>query len=826
MSKHEPNERFAEPSNGSDGTNGSGAVRDRRGAGGSGIDLTARYGAASSKGSSANGDLNLSDVIERLRSLLAIVRNRWMTGLAASILVVGVFAFMFLKSEPEHTAVSTMLAQSSLDELLPSNVGVRGDKSTYQENFLQNHLSVMQSRRFSVALAGEFTDEEREIIVTPYMDPIYDPSTAPMAFFEQILAKRMGATRQRDREFFTLSFHHIDPDIAVMVADRMTATYLKLVQDEIREANLAAAEILEEQAKQLQAEINLLEEEQRGFREMHNIVSVQEDHGLLAERLRRIDENRYDARIERFRLESLFKDAKRDMAAEELPFYNPLLANFANNQELRQELDSLTAQRKVMALRYGRNHPKMQDIDGQINGARENLKRNFDLAFRDLENQYENLMAIEQQLESEFKEEFGEGIENGRLANQFQVIGNEVGAKKETLNDLLRRVSSAVVMSNLPADVMRVVDPAFVVKPKLATRKLALVFAVLLGGGAFFGVPLFQHLFDQRLKCATDIEKELGKDLIGGVPGMSRNRTKDRPHVVRDNLDPSKTEPFMGIVAQIELLSHQRGQKSFVVTSTSTGEGKSTISSNLAAGFTQIGRKTLIVDGDLRRPSQHQFNRIKKDGGLLRWAEAGYPTEDLFGEDSPLGIQKIANGSYLLPTGGIYPHPAQFLVSSHFDTLFQLLKECFDIIIVDTPPVGLYPDALVLAQLVGETILIAREAKAPVSQIRQVIADIDNTAAPVLGVVLNDYSPGSLNPRLAFSGGDKGYGYFTNNSENEKATAAAKTMVGRLMADAGNEKAETATKTPAAKFTAAAKIRSKGKPAPKTLIGKLMADEK
>lgn len=165
----------------------------------------------------------------------------------------------------------------------------------------------------------------------------------------------------------------------------------------------------------------------------------------------------------------------------------------------------------------------------------------------------------------------------------------------------------------------------------------------------------------------------------------------------------------------------------------------------------------------------------------MSWAGAGCPMDDLFGEYSPLGIQRLANGSYLLPSGGVCPQPGQLLVSRKIESLFELLKERYDVIIVDTPPAGLFPDALVLAQSVGETLLIAREAKAPVSQIRRVIADIDKTAAPILGVILNDYSTNSLNPRLAYSGTYESYSYLMKRRDKEKVRSPAKTLVGKVM---------------------------------------------
>lgn len=723
------------------------------------------------------GELTMSEVVSRLRVWLAIVRSRWVAGLGVALLLAGGLGYaLIVQKDPEHTAVTTMLAQSDLDELLNSTYISRESQKTAQENFLQNHLSVMRSRRFSVALAGEFSEEERDFIMAPYLQP---GETASDAAFEGMLATRMTADRQRDREFFILTFRHEDPDLAVMVADRMTATYLELVQREIKEANLAAAEALRTQAQQLQEEIGALEDDQRDFRKEKNIISLQENQGLLAERLRLIDQNRANARIERVRLETLLKDAEADVTAESLPFDNPLLSNFANNQELRQELDRLQAEREVMALRYGPNHPKMRDLEGRIGGVRENLSKNFELAFADLKNQYRSTLAVEEQLESEFQKEFNKGIEMGRLASQFLLLGGEVDAKRVALSDLLRRVSEATLVSKLPADVMRVIDPAYIAAPRLAKRTILGGLIGLMSAGAFLCVPLVLHAFDQRIKGATDVERELEQSLLGGVPRLTGIRPTDRPHVVWTNSAPAKVEPFMAIIAQIELTSSQDGAKSFVVTSSAAGEGKSTIASNLAAAFAQLGRRTLLVDGDLRRPCQHQLHRIEGDRGLLRWAEAGFPRHDLFGVDSPLGIVEVPGGFDLLATGGIVPQPAQLLVSAHVDHLLAELAAHYDIMLVDTPPAGLFPDALVLAQSCGETLLVARESKAPVVQIRRVIADIDKTTAPVLGVILNDFSSNSLNPRLAYSGAYESYSYLMDKRQREKAGSRKSALVSK-----------------------------------------------
>lgn len=746
------------------------------------LPTTASYSYQTQKSGPAH-DMTIAEVIGRLRALLMIVRKRWISACLAAALVGGALFFFFGRVTPEYTAVSTMLAQSPLDELLKIN-GNESVRKDAQENFLQNHLSVMQSRRFSVAIAKAISEEERQLIAAPLLK---EGETLTEARFINMISSRSGAERQRDREFFTLRYTHRDPEVAVMVANRMTATYLDLVQEEIKETNKSVARILNIQSEQLEDDITQLEENQREFRDKHNISSLEEEDSLHALRLERLNKSLTETRIQKFDLESKLKEAKRDLAVEGRPFENVYLANFANNQALRQSLDALNAERSVLALKYGRMHPKMLEIDGKIKGVEQNISRNFDLGYRDLESQFLNLVAMEQRLDREFNKVFKKGIEMSRLSAQLLLIESEIEAKREALEELQRRANRAEVVSKLPKDVMRVIDPAFIVRPKLSKQKVTILIIGFLALGAFVVTPLTLHLFDQRIKVATDIEQELGKPLVGGVPRISRLRARDKARIVCDDLRVNYVEPFMALIAQVELMSRQSRCKSFVIASAVKAEGKSTISANLADGFVRLGRKTLLIDCDLRKPGLQQFFTAEKEKGLIWWAEAGYPMEGLFDESSPLGIQRLENGTYILLAGGLSKQPSQLLISEAFDKLFQLLKEEFDVIIVDTPPVGLYPDAQLLAKYVGETLLVARESCAPVAQIRRVIMDIENTAAPVLGIILNSYSPGSFNPRLAYRAGYEKYEFDKRKKAREKELASAvkggNSLVSKLMAD-------------------------------------------
>jgi len=215
-------------------------------------------------------------------------------------------------------------------------------------------------------------------------------------------------------------------------------------------------------------------------------------------------------------------------------------------------------------------------------------------------------------------------------------------------------------------------------------------------------------------------------------------------------------------VGQLEIGSSQRYPKVILVTSTLPGEGKSLITSNLASTFRQLGKKTLLIDMDLRRPVQNTLHGISHEKGFLSWARAGFPGSDsLLDQMNYLEIKKLVNGTDLISAGGAEPQPGQFLIAESTERLISALKGIYDVVIVDTPPAGVFHDALLLARYATERLLVAREGIAPVVQVKQVVEDFAKSNCTFQGVVLNGFIPRNANKKLShgYKGAAEGYSY-------------------------------------------------------------------
>jgi capsular exopolysaccharide synthesis family protein len=716
-------------------------------------------------------ELTLSDIGPLVRQLIVQIRARWLAGVIAGLLVTGGTAWLFFHSPREFTAETTMLAQSPLDKILnpnDPNAGAENNQMT-EENNLRNHLSVMTSRTFLQRVADSLTPDEKAAVIAPYPNKTKESNND---YLLDLLDSKIDIDRERGRDFFTIDVRHRVPSVAVMLAERFTSDYLAYLQSEFSTASQSATVLLQQQADALSAQMRAIEDKRREYRKTYNLISVEENESIISERLRRINAALSDVRVLRVGYELQLKQAQDALAASPTPYNNSVLATFGNTPDLRTQLDTMKAQRDVLGTQYGPNHPKMIEINGNISGLQRSIEGNFQTALGDLQGKYELAVASEKQLNTELTSAFNQSLDIDKLASSFNTLGDELDAKQKTQAELLKKIADTALSGQLPANVMSVVDPAFEKQSSIKREILFGLLVMMLGSMAFVGTPVMMHLFDERLTASADLESVLGKELLGAVPRFAKTREEDRPQIVRDNVDFASVEAFLSIVGQLDLVSKQPLPRRLLITSTLPGEGKSMVASNLAATYTRLGRRTLLVDCDFRRPTQNLLQQVGEGCGLLTNAAAGFPaTPSMFYPGGSLGIVTLPDGTFFLPSGGTDAQPTRYLIANGIAALFDQLGTEFDVVIVDTPPAGVFQDALILAKYCHETILITRDGKAQTAQVQRVIGDLDKTLAPVVGVVLNAFAPGATHPQMAYRHlADKyGYGYgYGKKGDSEK----------------------------------------------------------
>ena len=279
-------------------------------------------------------------------------------------------------------------------------------------------------------------------------------------------------------------------------------------------------------------------------------------------------------------------------------------------------------------------------------------------------------------------------------------------------------------------------------------------------------MAVLRETFDMTSGTVKEVEAYLDTEVLGVLPHLDVDRTaaairrtnhdlrKDQTLAVRAALmtryDPQSvcSEAVRSIRTYVEFVAREKGAKAFVVTSAVKDEGKTTVAANLALALAQDGRKTLLVDADLRAPSVHQMLGVDAGPGIGEflmghsgWRELVRPGTDLFRGEThppdPAGALGLADLS-VLTSGLPLPNPAELLGSARMAELLAELRSDFEFVLLDSPDILSTTDAVVLASQVDSAILVYRARQANRSTLERARSHLDRLQIDVCGIVLND----------------------------------------------------------------------------------------
>jgi capsular exopolysaccharide synthesis family protein len=296
-----------------------------------------------------------------------------------------------------------------------------------------------------------------------------------------------------------------------------------------------------------------------------------------------------------------------------------------------------------------------------------------------------------------------------QLAQNQRELERKVEVAQSTYQTLLKKVQELQVAENNNTANARIIAQAQVPeKPASGQKPIVVAIGVLLG--AFFGTTtiLLLETKDRSLKTLQEVRDIFGYTLLGILPSLSKKSLFWHQNVdsttseiaAKDAPQSLTSEMYRVTQANLRLLSSDKVIKSIVVTSSISKEGKSTVAANLATVISQLGRKVLLIDADLRVPTQHHFWQISNSPGLseVLVGQAGY-------SDS---IFRVMDNLDVLPAGVRPPNPLALLDSKRMAALIEEFSSAYDFVIIDTPPLLVGADALTVSQMTDGILLVAR----------------------------------------------------------------------------------------------------------------------
>jgi len=351
-----------------------------------------------------------------------------------------------------------------------------------------------------------------------------------------------------------------------------------------------------------------------------------------------------------------------------------------------------------------------------------------------------------------------EGFNRENKTMEFRVLEGEVQNNKRMYELLLSRFKEIDLSSTLIVNNIRVVDKAEIPeKPIRPDVKKDMLLAVLLG--LIIGITLgfFVDYFDMTIKYPQDITEILECYFLGGIPEMHKLNYIEKNKVVMLQPRSSISETYRQIRTEILSLMPKDGiSKSILVTSAEPQAGKTTTSSNLSIALAQMESKVVLIDGDLRKPQLHNIFKADRGYGLTDFLIDNIPLPWII-KDTEIENLKI------ITSGRIVNNPSEIMGSKRMKNFIQDIKEKFDFVIFDSPPIASVTDAIILANMVDASIQVVRSGKALASLVARAKEKLMNTKAKMLGILLNDFNIYATGYHY-----DKYYNYYHEDFKKDK----------------------------------------------------------
>lgn len=613
------------------------------------------------------------------------------------------------------------------------------------------------------------------------------------------LRGRLSTGITRKTNFIDVGYRSKHPEAAAAVVRAVIESYLRFVEKTHEGAASEVIAVLTQERTQLQNELDVKQQKLQELRQVVGHLSTDPSDGVVEPVVQRaifLNDALLTAQQRRLELQGTLasvdqairkgEDVHQHLAAVEATVgQQMLLAGLGlSRQDMQVVADQ---QRRLLAAQdelrnasafFLDNHPKIVDLKKQIyelqlflQNYRQSAGQRFQAANGgDLGPMIQNMLrqSIHQaqqkelQLQTSFDAARDAAARQGDGILKLQTLQREV-ARLESLHDLLFDKIATVDIRQVQAPIQATVVSEPLPEPRPVSPQLRTVGMISLLGGLFAGclIVFVLDVLDDRFSSPEEMRLQLGVPVLAMVREMSPlpGRSLDTVHT---NAKPNgvEAEAFRTLRTAVTLGGQQCDR--IVVSSSEPGDGKTTVTANLAAAFAQAGKKTLVIDADLRKPGFTTLLKLKRESGVADILQGDEPVHEAA---SRLVCETTAERLDVLPAGLRRTNPSELLGSQEFAELLAWAESIYDQIIVDCPPVLAVSDAQIVGRMVDGAILVVRPEKNHRRAVMRAVESFSATGGVVLGVVANGLSSDSSGYGYGYGGYGYGYGYGYGHEE-------------------------------------------------------------
>ncbi len=661
-------------------------------------------------------------------ALLRIIANwRWLILGAVALGLVGAIVVTLLTT-PIYRSWVTLEVNPPSVEIMDEQSRDRSNTAVSNWDYVATQVGLLSSRSIAERAAQDLNLASNKSFVGEGGD-----ATSRLDIATSKVAAGVDVELPDEGQLIKFSFDAESPELSASIANQIAESFINSSLQRRYEASAYARTFLERQINKSRADLEKSERQLVGYAQAQGIINTNvgadgkpagDTASLQGESLVALNRALAEATARRVAAEGAYRQG---VAVGTTADVN------ASTQALRQSRAALEAEYQDKRTLMKPEHPDMLSLRGRIDELDRQVARETSQASSGRANtllaDYRGALAAERALQGRVASLKGSVLDLRGRSIQYNILQREVDTNRSLYDALLQRYKEVGVAGGIGTSPVSIVDRAQVPsgphKPNLLMNLLLGLGLGLLAGLAT--AIALEYLYD-TIKTRDDVRNKLGLACLGAIP-----KTAGQESFIEELKDPLSvvSEAYSSVVASLRFSTEEGVPKTVVVTSTRSGEGKSSSALAVAQNFARRGASVLLIDGDLRKPA---FKAASDKIGLTRLL-----TSD---DEAPRShiVPTQFSDLWLLPSGPLPPNPADLLSTGRFQEILADVTSHFDIVIIDAPPVIGLADSLLLASAASHAVFVVESGKTRTKAAVEALRMLGATGGHIIGAVLTKSS--------------------------------------------------------------------------------------
>jgi len=687
------------------------------------------------------------DEIDLLAYWQILIKRRWLVlGILASILALTLL--VTLLTPPVFRATATLQIDREAMQIVQVE-GMNTEGAANSGDFYQTQYELLQSRALAervvdtLNLAGaaaldslarhSWFDRLKQTLrpqTRAEAQAAQQDEKSPEA--REALRKAVAVVQSglniepvRNSRLVKLHFDSGNPMFSARVANALAEGFIAQQLERRFDASSYAKEYLEDRLRQLKVKLAESEKQLVQFAQKENIVNTGEGQSLASQNLTELNAQLASAQADRIRAQARWSEASSGGALPADMLSNSII------RTLQQQRADLQGQYQQKLQVFKPDYPEMKQLEGQIAALDQEIRKEMGSIRASVKAEYDAAMAQESLLNGKIASLRDASLDVDSRSIQYNILKREVDTNRQLYDAMLQRYKEIGVAGGVSTNNVSIVDRAL---PPVSRYKpnLPLNLAIGLLLGAMLGVltAFVLEFIDQTLKTPQDVEQKLRLSVLGIIPRLKKQEVPAQ--ALRDLRSPF-SEAYRSVRTALQFSTDNGVPKVLLITSAGPSEGKSTTAWSLARNFAQLGKRVLLIDGDLRNPSLHKVSEVRCETGLSNLLSGAANINEAVQDTDDPRLKVVLAGP--LP-----PNPAELLAGSKLISLLTVAAESYDQVIIDGPPVLGIADAPILANAAAGTLLVVEAGKTRIQTAQIAVKRLLVARARIIGVVLSKYT--------------------------------------------------------------------------------------